>query len=109
MKLELKSAPRKINMEDVLKKTTDSISRREVLAVFLIFLVFVGYVGYLWYRYAYDYRWSEAKKQEYVSSKNEMNNFNKAKFEKVLKDMDVRQEFYQKNIEGVRDIFRLKQ
>jgi len=109
MKLGLKNALPGTNSKDVFKKISGFANRHEFLTLFLIFLILVAYVGFLWYRYAYDYRWSEARKQEYVSSKNELNDFNKAKFDKVLGDINARNEAYQKNMEGAKDIFRLKQ
>ncbi|MDP1833984.1 MAG: hypothetical protein Q8L11_03555 [Candidatus Moranbacteria bacterium] len=109
MKIGLKNIPSGIDSKNVFKKTSGFANRHESFVVFLIFSVLFAYVGFLWYRYAYDYRWSEAKKQEYVSSKNELNDFNKVKFDKVLRDINFRQEDYQKNIEVVKDIFRLKQ
>ncbi|MFA7209387.1 MAG: hypothetical protein WC120_03820 [Parcubacteria group bacterium] len=109
MKIGFKKMPSGIDSKNVFKKTSGFVNRHESLVVFSVFLVLVAYVGFLWYRYAYDYQWSETKKHEYISSKNELNNFNKTKFDKVLGDIISRQEAYQKNIEVPKDIFRLKQ
>jgi len=108
MKLDFKNLQGKINPNDLLKKVSCVCAERMTLVLFIVFLVFLGYCGYLWYAYNYSYQWDEAKKQEYMTAKNSGTNFNKAKFEKVLKDIGDRQEEYKKDLDKPKDIFRLK-
>jgi hypothetical protein len=108
MKIALKSVQKNINLKDISKKIANFVNKKETLVIFLIFLIFIIYTGYLWYAYAYNYQWDETRKQEYMSTKSAANSFDEAKFEKVLDAINARQDSYQKNVDNVKDIFRLK-
>ncbi len=108
MKIDFKNLQGKINSKDLLKKLRFLCIEKMTLILFALFLILLGYCGYLWYTYSYSYQWDDAKKQEYMNTKNSGTNFNKAKFEKVLKDISDRQEEYKKDLDKPKDIFRLK-
>jgi hypothetical protein len=74
----------------------------------LIFFIFIGYCVYLWYIYAFNPRWDEAKRLEYVNTKEKEVNFSRAKFDAVMNDIRERKIEYQKSVDNVPDIFRLK-
>lgn len=75
----------------------------------IFFLALLGYCACLWYNSIIDPRWSENRKQAYISARQNPVIFNKDKFDAVIEEIEGRKNEYQKNIEGVADIFRLKQ
>ena len=84
MKIEFKNMQSKIELGTVVKKIAGFINSKESLVVLLILFVFIGYTGYLWYQYAYNYQWSEVKKQEYMNTRSAINSFDKINFEKLI-------------------------
>lgn len=76
----------------------------------LIFsLALLGYCAYLGYNYLYQPSWSEARKQEYIESRQEENIvFNKNKFDRVVAELEKRKTNFQKSVENIPDIFSLK-
>lgn len=74
----------------------------------LIFFIFIGYSGYLWYKYIYNPQWNDARQQEYRNTKSADSNFNVDKMKKIVTEVDGRQAEYNKNVDNLQDIFRLK-
>lgn len=89
------------------KKIVDFFVHKSSLALLGIGFIFLGYCVFMWYENIHSYAWDEVKKQEYMNNKNAGTNLNRVKFEKVLKDIEKRKEEYPKNMENMKDIFRL--
>lgn len=108
MKIDFKKIQSGVELNELPEKIGKYIIRKEAHVLFLVLIAAIGYCGYLWYEYAYKYQWDDVRKQEYMSTKQASATFDKKKFEKVLKNITVRQDEYQKNIETKIDIFKLK-
>ena len=108
MKLEFKNFQGKIDPKDLSKKVCSFVVRKEFFVLGVVALILIGYCGYLWYKYNYNYQWSDAEKQAYVLSKKTGVGFEKDKFEEVLKDINMRREKYKEELKVGADIFRLK-
>lgn len=106
--MKINSLQEKINIKNLWRTVGDFINKKEAWILLVVLSIFIGYCGYLWYQYVYHYQWGEDKKQNYLNDNNVKNIFDKNKFEKVLKEIKSRQEKYNENTDGVRDIFRLK-
>ncbi len=104
--MEIKLA---IDYKSLNKKVAHFIVHRSSLILFGVGLLFLGYCVLIWYQDVYSYAWDEVKTQEYMNNKNAGTNLNRVKFEKALKDVERRVEESQKNVENVKDIFRLGQ
>lgn len=107
MKLEFKKFQGKIDPKDISKKIGSFIVKKEFLVLGAVALILIGYCGYLWYKYNYNYQWSDAEKQAYIQNKKTGSGFNKEEFEKVLGDINARQEKYKEDVAVENDIFRL--
>jgi len=108
MKIDFKNFSEKIKTIDWPKKIGSFAVQKEASILVAVFIIFLGYLGYVWYLYAHNYQWTDARRQEYVNTKNSGISFNKGKFENVLHDINARRDEYQKNVDNPRDIFRLK-
>lgn len=108
MKIKLKVSQKEIDFKSILKKIIGFFGTRESCVVFFGLLLAIGYTGYLWYKYAQNYQWTDVKKQEYISTKNRANNFDSVKFEKVLEEINKREEAYGISMDDATDIFGLK-
>lgn len=76
--------------------------------VLILAIALLAYCGYLWNKYIYNFKWSEAKKQEYIKQKENGVIFDKAKFEKVAGEIEERDKESQKSLTGLRDIFKVQ-
>ena len=95
------------NHKNLFKKIVNLFVHKSSLILLGIGLVFLGYCVFVWYKNIYRYEWDEVRKQDYMNNKNAGTNLNRVKFEKVLKDIERRKEESGKNMEDVKDIFRL--
>jgi hypothetical protein len=98
----------KFNPKHLFKKIADFFVHKSTFILFMIGFIFLGYVVLIWYQNIYKYEWDEVKKQEYMNNKNAGTNLNRVKFEKALKDIERRRELYDKNMENMKDIFKLE-
>jgi len=76
-----------------------------LVAVAVVALV---YCGFLWYKFIANPKWSEAKKQAYAESLEEKSSFNQNKFDTVIAEIERRKGEYNRKLENIPDIFRLK-
>ncbi|MFA5993652.1 MAG: hypothetical protein WC823_01685 [Parcubacteria group bacterium] len=104
--MEIKLA---FNYKDFSRKVVHFIMHKSSLILLGVSFLFLAYCALIWYQNVYNYAWDEVKKQEYMNNKNAGTNLNRVKFEKALKDTEKRREEYQKNVENIKDIFRLGQ
>lgn len=77
-----------------------------LLSLFLIAAVFGCYV---WYRYVYYNSWDEAKREEYINSKEKDVVFERKKFEQLISEKAKRDQRFVKELKDIPDIFRIKQ
>jgi hypothetical protein len=77
-------------------------------ALTLIAILLLGYFGYLWYVYVANPKWSESRKQEYISTKESAISFDQKGFNSVIDEIGKRKKEYENKISDVPDIFRLK-
>lgn len=75
----------------------------------LIAVVLLAYGGYLWYKFIFHPQWSEGRKQEYMNTQEKETVFNQNKFSAVIGEIEARKNEYNKKIENIPDIFKLKQ
>jgi len=73
-----------------------------------IFLALVLYSVYIWYAYAFNFAWDGAKKNEYIRMKQRDVVFEKEKFDAIISEIKERRNNYQKNLQGIPDIFQIK-
>lgn len=106
----------KINIGEI-KKYLSGARYRDILNsvvarghwfLLLFILILFGYCGYFWKTYVRDYSWGEERKQEYIKSKENGVAFNRDDFNEMLKKAGERKREYDRNIEDVTDIFRIK-
>ena len=98
----------KINPIEVFRQISNMLNRKRGIILFSVFLIILGYSGYLWYRYIANPNWSDLRRQEYISTKQNDVTFARDKFDEIVKEIDSRKINYQKNLENIPDIFRLK-
>lgn len=106
--MDIKKLINKINLTDSFKKIASFLDRRSRWVLSFIFLVLIGYCAYLWYSHISNPDWSEVRRQEYISTKQSGSIFNKDKFDEVVREVENKRSEYQRNIENIPDIFRLK-
>lgn len=92
----------------ILGKITTTLKDKGEWIIPMVFLASIVYSVYLWYSYALNTSWSDAKKNEYVITKQKDIVFNKDKFDSVISEIKERKVNYQKNLESIPDIFRFK-
>ena len=98
----------KNNLAEKLARIRIFLKEKNKWILFFIFLFFMGYCVYLWHSYVYNPKWSESRKQEYISTKEREVIFKKDKFDSVISEIKKRKENYQKSAENTPDIFKLK-
>jgi hypothetical protein len=96
-----------LDYKKLFKKIAYRVVRKSSIIILFIGIAFLGYSAYIWYQKVYAYGWDELKKQEYMNNKNAGTNLNRVKFEKTLKEIERRRGEYDKNIENIKDVFRL--
>ncbi|MCX6763308.1 MAG: hypothetical protein NTZ97_01050 [Candidatus Moranbacteria bacterium] len=95
-------------IKNLFKNLPIFIRKRRKLILFSIFLLLLGCSAYQWYRYVYNFGWSEAKKQEYINSKEKMTTFDEEKFNQVIQEIEKRKAEEKIKIENIPNIFNLK-
>jgi len=108
MKINLEKIKDLLKNKSFLKRILDFSARQGQWMLFLFFLALLGYCGYLWKMYVSDYSWSEEKKLEYIKSKGSEVFLDENKFEKIFQESEARKIEYEKTVENISDIFRLK-
>lgn len=98
----------KMYAKELPQKALIAIKEKSGWILSLIFALVIGYSTYLWYIYAFNANWNDAKKQEYINTKQRDVNFDKDKFDSVITKIKQRRANYQKNINTVPDIFKFK-
>ena len=106
--MNVKDLKNKINLAKSCQKTALYLNKRRRWVLSFIFLVLIGYCAYLWYSNITNPRWSEARRQEYINTKQSGSIFSKDKFDAVVREVEDKRSEYQRNIENIPDIFRLK-
>ena len=91
-----------------LRKALEFLKNKGEWIIPIIFLVSIAYSVYLWYSYAFNPDWNDAKKSEYIATKQKDIVFNKDKFDSVILEIKERKVNYQKNLESIPNIFRFK-
>lgn len=106
--MELGSEKIKIFAKEFPQKVFIAVKEKSGWILSLIFMLTIGYSIYLWYIYAVNANWNDAKKQEYINTKQRDVNFDKDKFDSVTAKIKQRKSNYQKNINTAPDIFKFK-
>lgn len=106
--MEVKKLKNKINLSKFFKKTDSILNKKRHWVISVIFLISIGCCAYLWYAHIVNPRWSEARRQEYTNTRQSGSIFNKDKFDDIVREVEAKRSEYQRNIENVPDIFRLK-
>lgn len=106
--MELRTEKIKILAKELPQKVFIAVKEKSGWILALIFMLTIGHSIYLWYIYAFNANWNDAKKQEYVSTKQRDVNFDKDKFDSVITKIKQRKSNYQKSINAVPDIFKFK-
>lgn len=106
--MEVKDLKNKIKLAIFFKKAALFLSRKRRWVLAFVFLVLIGYCAYLWYGHISNPGWSEARRQEYINTKQSGSIFNKDRFDAVVREVEGKRSEYQRNIENIPDIFRLK-
>ncbi len=97
-----------IKTNDFFRKIRAFASKRSHWALVVVSFGLLFYCGYQWYFYIYNPGWDEVKRQEYIGTKDKDAVFNKEKFDKVILITEERKREYQRKLENVPDIFRIK-
>ena len=105
--MSLKNLNNKIDAGSLWKRISGSLLRREPFVMAGISLLLIGISGYLWYRYNYDYHWSDPKIEEYSRNRRSGVEFEKGKCEEVLADIISREEKFKEELNVESDIFRI--
>jgi hypothetical protein len=98
----------KIDLAKSCQKTVLCLNKKRRWVLLSVFLVLIGYCAYLWYSHITNPRWSEARRQEYINTKQSGSIFNKDRFDDIVREIEAKRSEYQRNIENIPDIFRLK-
>jgi hypothetical protein len=106
--MELKTEKIKIDAKELFHKALFGIKEKSGWILSFIFVLAIGYSIYLWYIYAFSPNWDDAKKQEYINTKQKDVNFDKDKFDSVITKIEQRKSNYQKNLSSTPDIFQFK-
>lgn len=106
--MEFKGSKNKIDLIKSLKKTALFLNKRRRWVLAFVFLVLIGYCAYLWYSHITNPSWSEVRRQEYINTKQSGSIFSKDKFDAIVREAEGKRSEYQRNIENIPDIFRLK-
>jgi len=105
-KLKVKSRWVRINFFD---RSLNFFFKKNRIFLVVFSLIIFSYCAYLGYSYIYHPGWSEAKKQEYIESRKEEGVvFNKNRFNKVISEIESRENYFQKSVENIPDIFSLE-
>jgi len=106
--MNLENILKKIKIDGVKNNFFARLSKKRMFLLSFLFLSVLTYSAYLWYTSICNYSWDEGKKQEYLKSKSDdENSFNKARFEKIIAEIEKRKVEYRKPVETSRDIFGL--
>jgi hypothetical protein len=76
--------------------------------IFVMAVIMLVYCIYLWYNFIYRSEWSESQKQEYIRTKDQGVIFNNSRFERAMAESQTRKQEFQKSIDNLEDIFRVK-
>jgi len=106
--MDVKTEKIKISGRELLVNISRAIKEKSGWILSLIFALVIGYSIYLWYIYAFNPNWDEAKKQEYVNTKQEDASFERNRFNSVIGEIKQRKLNYEKNIEIIPDIFKFE-
>ena len=83
------------------------LSAKARILIILAALSATGYCVNLWYDFIYKPQWDDARKQEYLNSKDKGTNFSRARFQNIVDEFKSRQDRAAKTVENLTDIFRV--
>lgn len=83
------------------------LSAKARILIMLAALAAAGYCVHIWYNFIYKPEWSDARKQEYINSKDKGAVFNRVKFQNIVDEFKARQDRSVKATEDLTDIFRV--
>ncbi|OGI17309.1 MAG: hypothetical protein A2Z52_02900 [Candidatus Moranbacteria bacterium RBG_19FT_COMBO_42_6] len=106
--MELKTEKIKLSGEKLLRDLSIALKEKSGWILSLIFALVIGYSVYLWYIYAFNPTWDDAKKEEYIKTKQSDANFNEDMFSAVIGEVRQRKSNYQKSLNNVPNIFKFK-
>jgi len=106
--MELKTDKIKVSGEKLLRNMSQALKEKSGWILSLIFALVIGYSVYLWYAYAFNSTWDDAKKEEYIKTKQRDANFDKDRFNSVIGEVRQRKSNYQKSPNNVPNIFQFK-
>lgn len=106
--MDIKNIKTKISLNISWKNIASFLNKKSHWILIIICLSFFSYCAYLWYVYITNPHWSDSQKQEYTKTKQKEILFNKGKFDEVVSSLENRKSEYEKKIDKVPDIFRLK-
>lgn len=106
--MDMQSDKIKSKAKILLQKASEILREKSEWIIPIVFLVSMVYSVFLWYSYAFNPNWSDAKKSEYIRTKQKDITFNKDKFDSVILEIKERKVNYQKNLESIPNVFRFK-
>lgn len=108
MKINFEKIRDNLNPRSIYWTTVCFLENNVKWLLFVLFLALAGYGAFLWYSFVINPRWSDVRRQEYMKTKDKGAVLNVNRLNDVIAERDARMESYQKNREGLEDIFRLK-
>jgi hypothetical protein len=108
MKIEFDGLKEKLNPKNVVRAVSAFFENKIKGLLLVILFALTGYGGFIWYRYVYNPKWSESRQQEYLKTKDRGVIINKTQLEDIISERENRKNNYQKSMDDLEDIFRLK-
>jgi hypothetical protein len=87
----------------------DLLGKKSRWIIFVALLLMAGFCGRIWYEYVYSPSWSDEQKKAYINSKGKGVLFNRSKFDEIIGEQEKRKKDFDKNIEDLKDIFKLEE
>ena len=98
----------KLDMRTFLQESARFLLARTGYFLFVLFIFLSVYCFYLWYAFCYHPDWSAEKKDAYLKAHDSEVTFDMKKFKAIVAQKREREREYQKELDDVSDIFRLK-
>ncbi len=106
--INIKNIKKEILSRNFLKRIGGFCGANAKVFVFALFFLLSGYCVYIWYSYAYNPQWSDEKRVEYLKTKEKDIVFDRKKFQEIIEKERQRAEEYNRKLENINDIFRVK-
>jgi hypothetical protein len=108
--INIKNIGKALSLKSIGRFFASFFNERFQLLAFIVVFFSLAFLVFLWYSYIFKSEWSELEIKSYTQNKQSKSEiiFNRENFEKVIEESKNRSAEFERTLNDMQDIFRLK-